>query len=106
MTIREDQGGPPVPKLPGAGYPPHIKLVLRAPDLVLVTGKRPHGQLLRMPTFSKMSPPLSKAAPRRAPTRAVSTTLSYARGATGPRSVPPATKPNQSSPVDDLKQLM
>ncbi|GBO98564.1 hypothetical protein EVAR_138_1 [Eumeta japonica] len=55
----------------------------------------------------KRGPPApEKAAPCRAPARAASNTLSYARAAMGPRSVPPASKQNQSSTTDDLKQLM
>ncbi|GBP11630.1 Nucleic-acid-binding protein from transposon X-element [Eumeta japonica] len=50
-------------------------------------------------------PPAEKAAPRRAPARAFSSTLSYARAAAGPRNVPPAAKHNQTS-ADDLSHLM
>ncbi|GBP63381.1 hypothetical protein EVAR_56492_1 [Eumeta japonica] len=46
------------------------------------------------------------AKPRRAPARAVSSTLSYACAAAGPRSVPPAGKQNQTSAADHLNQLM
>ncbi|GBP67603.1 hypothetical protein EVAR_98657_1 [Eumeta japonica] len=42
-----------------------------------------------MPARTKKSPPPEKVAPRRAPARAVSSILSYARAAAGPRSVRP-----------------
>ncbi|GBP55049.1 hypothetical protein EVAR_46345_1 [Eumeta japonica] len=54
----------------------------------------------------KSPPPPETAAPRRAPARAVSSTLSYARAAAGPRSVPPAEKQNQTFAADDLNQLI
>ncbi|GBP68224.1 hypothetical protein EVAR_50369_1 [Eumeta japonica] len=61
-----------------------------------------------MPACSKKSPQPQpgKAAPRRTSARAVSSTLSYALAAAGPRSVPPAVKHNQTSAADDLNQLM
>ncbi|GBP23646.1 hypothetical protein EVAR_80263_1 [Eumeta japonica] len=53
----------------------------------------------------KRARPPEKAAPRHAAARAVSSTLSYARAAAGPRNAPPAAKNNQTS-ADDLSQLM
>ncbi|GBP10611.1 hypothetical protein EVAR_76429_1 [Eumeta japonica] len=90
-TRNKDTGGPPTCILcKQKGHTDHYLKYARAP-------KEP----------PPPSPPaLEKATPRRAPARALSATLSYARTAAGSRSVPSAVKQNQSSTADDLKQLM
>ncbi|GBP83960.1 hypothetical protein EVAR_62402_1 [Eumeta japonica] len=58
-----------------------------------------------MAAYSNKSRPPEKAALRRAPARAVSNSLSYARAAAGSRSVSPTSKPEQSSTAHDLKHV-
>ncbi|GBP37599.1 Nucleic-acid-binding protein from transposon X-element [Eumeta japonica] len=75
------------------------------PACVLCKQKGHTANYLGCPRAPKRAPPPEKAAPRRAPARAVSSTLSYARAAAGPRNAPPAAK-NTSTSADDLSQLM
>ncbi|GBP46496.1 Nucleic-acid-binding protein from transposon X-element [Eumeta japonica] len=75
------------------------------PACVLCKQKGHTANYLGCPRAPKRAPPPEKAAPRRAPARAVSSTLSYARAAAGPRNAPPAAK-NNSTSADDLSQLM
>ncbi|GBP14698.1 Nucleic-acid-binding protein from transposon X-element [Eumeta japonica] len=62
------------------------------PACVLCKQKGHTANYLGCPRAPKRTPPPEKAAPRRAPARAVSSTLSYARAAAGPRNAPPAAK--------------
>ncbi|GBP31348.1 hypothetical protein EVAR_13467_1 [Eumeta japonica] len=73
------------------------------PACVLCKQKGLTANYLGCPRAPKRAPPPEKAAPRRAPARAVSSTLSYA--AAGPRNAPPAAKNNPTF-ADDLSQLM
>ncbi|GBP50545.1 Nucleic-acid-binding protein from transposon X-element [Eumeta japonica] len=75
------------------------------PACVLCKQRGHTANYLGCPRAPKRAPPPEKAAPRRAPARAVSSTLSYARAAAGPRNAPPAAK-NTSTSADDLSQLM
>ncbi|GBP06443.1 Nucleic-acid-binding protein from transposon X-element [Eumeta japonica] len=75
------------------------------PACVLCKQKGHTANYLGCPRAPKRAPPPEKAAPRRAPARAVSSTLSYARAAAGPRNAPPAAKNNPTS-ADGLSQLM
>ncbi|GBP12311.1 hypothetical protein EVAR_75753_1 [Eumeta japonica] len=59
------------------------------PACVLCKQKGHTVNYLGYPRAPKRAPPPKKAAPRRAPARTVSTTLSFARAAAGPRSVRP-----------------
>ncbi|GBP56061.1 hypothetical protein EVAR_43823_1 [Eumeta japonica] len=76
------------------------------PACVLCKQKDHTANYLRCPHAPKRAPPHGNVSPRRATARTVSNTLTYARAATGPRSVPPTTKLNQFSTADDLKQLL
>ncbi|GBP44703.1 Nucleic-acid-binding protein from transposon X-element [Eumeta japonica] len=75
------------------------------PACVLCKQKGHTANYLGCPRAPKRAPPPEKAAPCRAPARAVSSTLSYARAAAGPRNAPPAAKNNPTS-ADGLSQLM
>ncbi|GBP07603.1 Nucleic-acid-binding protein from transposon X-element [Eumeta japonica] len=75
------------------------------PACVLCKQKGHTANYLGCPRAPKRAPPPEKAAPRRAPARAVLSTLTYARAAAGPRNAPPAAK-NNSTSADDLSQLM
>ncbi|GBP59825.1 Nucleic-acid-binding protein from transposon X-element [Eumeta japonica] len=75
------------------------------PACVLCKQKGHTANYLGCPRAPKRPPPPEKAVPRRAPTRPVSSTLSYARAAAGPRNAPPAAK-NIATSADDLSQLV
>ncbi|GBP61934.1 hypothetical protein EVAR_44990_1 [Eumeta japonica] len=76
------------------------------PACVLCKQKGHTANYLRCPRAAKRAPRPEEDALHRALTRAFSTTLSYARAAAGPNSVPLTAKQNQSSAEEDLKQLV
>ncbi|GBP85772.1 Nucleic-acid-binding protein from transposon X-element [Eumeta japonica] len=71
------------------------------PTCILSKQKGHTANYLECPRAPKKAPPPEKAVPHRAPARAVSSTLSYARAAAGPRSVPTVGKQHQTSAADE-----
>ncbi|GBP95099.1 Nucleic-acid-binding protein from transposon X-element [Eumeta japonica] len=58
------------------------------------------------PLKNKIPPPPAQAAPRRAPARAVTHKLSYAKATAGPRTDPPPQTKTNLTPSENIKALM